>query len=217
MQAGGMMLGDVMKLRLLLTHKIGSISVVAVLGLVAITALYLWGSATQARMQKLADRWGALAANTSPLSNQMLLARRAEKDFLLRRDARYIAAHADVVKRMAATMEQMNGRFAELNQDALAQKLASSRGSYDTYVKHFQGLVDAVKANGLNENDGLQGTLRKSVHEIETEANRLKDAKLEAGMLMMRRHEKDYMLRGDAKYGATHKSAAAAFSEVLAA
>ena len=57
----------------------------------------------------------------------------------------------------------------------------------------------------------LQGTLRKSVHDIESAIKEFNDAKLEAGMLTMRRHEKDYMLRRDTKYGDELKKAATAF------
>jgi methyl-accepting chemotaxis protein len=94
--------------------------------------------------------------------------------------------------------------------------LNSARADYDAYTKHFDALANAMRKNGLTENDGLQGTLRKSVHDVESAIKQFKDAPLEAGMLTMRRHEKDYMLRRDTKYGDALKKAAAAFTDTLA-
>ncbi|MBL8573494.1 MAG: HAMP domain-containing protein [Hyphomicrobiaceae bacterium] len=61
---------------------------------------------------------------------------------------------------------------------------------------------------GFDENTGLNGRLRKAVHEIETLIEDTEREKLQVGdldplrvkMLMLRRHEKDFMLRGSDKY-----------------
>ena len=145
-----------MNLRLRLSHKIGVIGAIGVLGLVIVGGLYLFGSWTQARSQKTAEDASALAKLTNKLSIQMLQARRAEKDFLLRRDDRYAKNHGEVVKTVAANMDDITQRLTALNQAELAQNLATARADYDTYVKHFKALVDAVHKNGLTENDGLQ-------------------------------------------------------------
>ena len=49
----------------------------------------------------------------------------------------------------------MQQRLTALDQAELAQKLAAARADYDAYVKHFKALVDAMRKNGLTENDGL--------------------------------------------------------------
>jgi methyl-accepting chemotaxis protein len=68
---------------------------------------------------------------------------------------------------------------------------------------------------GLDENSGLQGALRGSVHEIETIIEAQKDAQLDAAMLMMRRHEKDFLARHDPKYQEKMKGAAERFRAIL--
>jgi methyl-accepting chemotaxis protein len=208
--------GAAMKFRLLLTHKIGALSAVGVLGLAIVGGLYFSGSWTQARYQKEADELSALAALSSKLSNQMLLARRAEKDFLLRREDRYVKAHGDTVKTIATNIDELTGRLAALNQSELLQKATAARADYDAYVRHFNELTNAVVKNGLRENDGLQGALRRAVHDIESPLKEFKDARLEAGMLTLRRHEKDFILRGDVKYVDDLKKSAAAFANALA-
>jgi len=52
----------------------------------------------------------------------------------------------------------------------------------------------------LNPKDGLYGALRKAVHNAESGIKELKDDQLMADMLMLRRREKDFMLRSDMKY-----------------
>src|ERR1700746_2323552 len=54
---------------------------------------------------------------------------------------------------------------------------------------------------GFNEKDGLQGKLRAAVHSVESKLKTFDQPRLSVLMLMMRRHEKDFMLRGDEKYG----------------
>lgn len=69
---------------------------------------------------------------------------------------------------------------------------------------------------GLTENDGLSGQLRQSVHQIEAELSPLGVPDLMVSMLMLRRHEKDFMLRGDAKYLARVDAQVAVFRTQLA-
>ena len=71
--------------------------------------------------------------------------------------------------------------------------------------------------SGLNETLGLSGSLRGAVHDIEAKLKEIDDPRLTSWMLMMRRHEKDFMLRRDQKYVGEMKKAAAEFSKALAA
>src|SRR5438046_1255111 len=68
---------------------------------------------------------------------------------------------------------------------------------------------------GLNETLGLSGSLRTAVHGIEAKLKEIDNPRLTSWMLMMRRHEKDFMLRRDQKYVGELKKAAAEFSKLL--
>lgn len=199
-----------------ISTKIASIGAISVLGLVIIGGLYLSSSWTLARYQKAAEDMSVLTVLINKLSTQMLLARRAEKDFLLRRNDQYVKTHDNIVQAIAANIDDINQRLAALDQTELAKKLTAARADYDGYVKHFKLLVDAMHKSGLTENDGLQGVLRKSVHDIESTIKEFNDPKLEASMLTMRRHEKDYMLRRNVRYIDEMKKAATIFTGVLA-
>ena len=56
----------------------------------------------------------------------------------------------------------------------------------------------------------------KGFHEIEAKLKEGDNPRLTVWMLMMRRHEKDFMLRRDTKYVGELKKAAAEFSKLLA-
>jgi methyl-accepting chemotaxis protein len=98
-----------------------------------------------------------------------------------------------------------------------------SRDLLKIYDSQFSNIVSIIRDLGFTETEGLQGSLRKSVHEVEDRlANFGKQdldplilAQLNVRMLMMRRHEKDFMLRGDAKYLPEMKLRAAEFAAVL--
>ena len=89
------------------------------------------------------------------------------------------------------------------------------RGFAD-YSRNFTGLVQAEIKLGLNEKLGLTGSLRGAVHDIETRLKEIDDPRLTSAMLMLRRHEKDFMLRRDEKYVGELKKTAADFAKSLA-
>jgi len=202
-------------LRVTLRHKIAAIGIVGVLGIILIGAIYWTGAASQARFQGSADRAAATAAANNSLYVALLEARRAEKDFLLRNDERYAQRQAEFAKAAAAKLgelkQQLSGELA-----GLLSKVEATQSGFDVYVKTFATLADAKRKLGLDQDAGLEGQLRKSVHEIESDLKALADARLDAAMLTMRRHEKDFMLRHDAKYGESMKTAAAEFAGLLA-
>jgi len=70
---------------------------------------------------------------------------------------------------------------------------------------------------GLNKDDGLTGHLRNAVHAVEKKLKALHQDKLMVSMLMLRRHEKDFMLRGLDKYLGKFNHEASNFGRLLAA
>ncbi|MEM8569072.1 MAG: GAF domain-containing protein [Bacteroidota bacterium] len=77
------------------------------------------------------------------------------------------------------------------NQSAVLELMKS----LDNYNKHFQSLIEAYRLRGFKDY-GIEGSLRQAIHDVE-EADFNYDR---AGMLMLRRHEKDFFLRKDLKY-----------------
>ncbi len=127
----------------------------------------------------------------------MLEARRSEKDFLGRKDMKYVARTDKVAKEAASHLKTAD---ANIKTPTYGPKIKKGLELIDRYIKEFHLVVGASQRMGLTNKEGLEGELRGAVHEAEDIITSCKDDSLMAAMLMLRRHEKDFMLRHDKKY-----------------
>ncbi len=133
----------------------------------------------------------AVQAARQELSN----ARRNEQQFLIARDpAAAIGVSASVAK--------IKEHLTELSNAAPERADASNKaaGLAETYLSSFNRLYELWVRRGLKPDQGLEGELRTSVHGIEGKVKEQDLPQLDVLMLMVRRHEKDYLLRGDPDY-----------------
>ena len=134
---------------------------------------------------------------TEQIESGMLQARRNEKDFLLRKDLKYVEKHN---KTMAASYNAIS-RLDTLVTSADGKQLVGALSArLKAYQSGFKSLAAEQQSVGLNEKAGLLGSLRKSVHDVEDRLKANNQIYLTSSMLMMRRHEKDYLARGKDKY-----------------
>jgi methyl-accepting chemotaxis protein len=94
-------------LRILLAHKIATIGAIGVAGVLVLGAIYHVGSANQDRYWQVAERAEGLLARTNALQIELLQARRAEKDFLLRADLKYAERHTELDRKIRSEIEQL--------------------------------------------------------------------------------------------------------------
>ncbi|BED87843.1 MULTISPECIES: methyl-accepting chemotaxis protein [unclassified Pseudoalteromonas] len=91
------------------------------------------------------------------------------------------------------------------------QEVMQQQGITAAQIEHFHALITNYNNNfsevvrlqqqiGLNPKDGLYGKLRNAVHEVEVLLKEQDNFELLSVMLQLRRAEKDFMLRFDAKY-----------------
>jgi methyl-accepting chemotaxis protein len=200
-----------------LTHKVMAIALIGLLSLVAFGAIYLAGRASQDASRTAAMNARAIADLNHRLASDMLDARRAEKDFQLRRDLAYAKRHAEISAEIGRELAELRSATRAGGFAALADKVDAVAKGFDNYDKEFTALEQAEVRLGLNETLGLSGSLRGAVHDIEAKLRDLDDPRLTSGMLMMRRHEKDFMLRRDAKYVAELTKSATEFAKAAAA
>jgi methyl-accepting chemotaxis protein len=85
-----------------------------------------------------------------------------------------------------------------LNQDN-KQKLVSVVNEIEAYQANFDTIHTLEKQLGFKD-WGLIGEMRKVIHSVETNIAKLNADKANVHMLMLRRHEKDFLLRKDIKY-----------------
>jgi methyl-accepting chemotaxis protein len=204
-------------LSLRITHKIAAIGLMGIAGLAAVGGIYVLGNSAQETHRTVAADARAISDGTNRLFVDLLEARRAEKDFLLRNEEKYAERHATLAKAIASDFDTLSSQIRSAGLSDLDAKITSVRAGFGGYLKHFTGVVEAKRKLGLDEGSGLEGALRKSVHAIETKLKDFDEPRLAVTMLMMRRHEKDFMLRRDPKYGGDMRKRGAEFAAGLAA
>ncbi|MBW3098758.1 HAMP domain-containing protein [Pseudohoeflea sp. DP4N28-3] len=93
-------------------------------------------------------------------------------------------------------------------QSHMADDLAAQLGEFRSHFEDYGDAVETVFAQdqrlGLTPDTGLEGTMRAAVHGIEELLAEANNETLQVSMLMLRRHEKDFILRGADKYITRH-------------
>jgi len=199
-----------------LTHKIMAIGIVGLVGLLAFGAIYQIGSWSQDASRAIAGNARTISDLNKKLSMEMLEARRAEKDFQLRRDEAYSKSHAALSAAIDRDFQQLETFVRSSGIDDISEEIGVAHNGFKNYLREFGTLAQAEIKLGLNETLGLSGSLRTAVHDIEAKLKESDNPRLTSWMLMMRRHEKDFMLRRDQKYVGELKKAAVEFSKLLA-
>jgi methyl-accepting chemotaxis protein len=128
---------------------------------------------------------------------KLLEARRHEKDFLARKDNKYLG-------RMDATVEELKNEAQHLVElgETLGVDASGAKSilkDIGEYHHSFNTVAELVHAQG-DKKSGIRGEMRSTAHQMETN---IKESGLDALMieyLMLRRHEKDFVLREDLKY-----------------
>ncbi|MDQ6952629.1 MAG: HAMP domain-containing methyl-accepting chemotaxis protein [Mariprofundaceae bacterium] len=124
--------------------------------------------------------------------------------------------------------EEVNYQSLSKNNDEEIEHLANALPTQDLKdtsdklseaMRHFDSearlMLEMREKLGLTEKLGLRGALRDSVHRAEHRIKSLKQDDLMVSMLMLRRHEKDFMLRHNPKYLMQQKNEMEHFSQLL--
>jgi len=199
--------------RMRLLYQISLIGGVALLIFIVVGAVQFIAEQQRRAAEEVAESALENKLVADAVSREFLNARRREKDFLLRMDEKYVSEHASVVENVNAGLEQLE-QAPELNAfDAQLQEIVTAFANYDA---KFAVVVGLQREIGLNEEEGLLGRLRSSVHNVEEALKKYNADNLTVIMLMMRRHEKDFLARLDPKYVGRIDDRLAEFGPALA-
>lgn len=124
--------------------------------------------------------------------------RKYEKNFLFYKQQEALTSFDKDFKQLSTKIKEL-------------QEVMQKQGITTAQVEHFHTLITNYNNNfsevvrlqqqiGLNPKDGLYGKLRNAVHEVEELLKEQDNFELLSVMLQLRRAEKDFMLRFDAKY-----------------
>ena len=145
-----------------------------------------------------AEELSELRYEIKNIESTILQLRRNEKDFLARKDLKYQAKYK---KNHEKLMKHIDSLWEGLTKhDIKKENLNTLKSVLKEYSQDFNNIVKVQQMIGLNPKDGLYGSLRNSVHNLEELLKKDKEYKLQVDMLMLRRAEKDFMLRSNLKY-----------------
>ncbi|AQS62130.1 hypothetical protein AGRHK599_LOCUS828 [Rhizobium rhizogenes] len=194
-----------------IAHRVSMLALAALCGIAVIAGMLLWQRQMEARYRVAEDtliqRDGVLTTLVDALHESRL----HQKDFLLSRDMNSVA-------QFDQTMGKVEQSIASLDSGAAAQtraKLEALSQGVVAYSDRMKTLVARNRELGLTPADGLEGAMRNGVHSIEKLIDAVANAEIRASMLMMRRHEKDFILRRDETYAMKHAAEVETFKALV--
>ncbi len=132
------------------------------------------------------------------LKSDMLMLRRNEKDFILRKDLKYLKKFNKNIAVLRADTKKLQENLSQ--NDISIQRVKEFEVIITEYQNKFQQFVTKQESIGLNEKVGLYGSLRASVHKVQQSAKASNNYELLAAVYDLRKQEKDFMLRRNTKY-----------------
>jgi methyl-accepting chemotaxis protein len=206
------------RIRILPRLRIGlriQIALLGILGVLLTGAICLAGLNLAASAQVESDRSVNLRQDVVGLSTNYLEAGQIATEFLRKHDEKQIDRHAGVLDAALAHLRAIETFVDQLPDGDPLKQDSALRSGLNLYKTRFQNLVAMQRALGLNENQGFQGKLRDAVRNVENKLAEFDQPRLANLMLMMRRLEKDFMLRGDEKYGDEFTRRQSEFADAL--
>ncbi|MCW9035017.1 MAG: bacteriohemerythrin [Rhodospirillales bacterium] len=173
------------------------IALIAITGFIAATLLYVTSANKQEAFlaTQLSETKGV--SYVGAVKEAFLQERRNEKDFFLRFKMKYAEEH----KKIEADVLPYFDKLKTIHQEPDEQQLVEDiKIKFTAYTAKFQEIVTNRNKIGLSPNKGMRGELRTLVKSVEENLRKYNQIQLTATMLMMRRHEKDFLMRLDPKY-----------------
>ena len=168
---------------------------ISVVGMIVVVVLSSKLNTTQMRLATIKQKLDTIEI-------LILQERRNEKDFLARKNPKYII-------RFQKNMAKLEDEIASLKDllskaDIATDEVVKLRNKLKIYKMQFSNIATQMKKIGFDEKDGLRGELRSAVHRAEKDVRDVKNSKLLSDILMLRRNEKDFIIRLQEKYLQKH-------------
>ncbi len=129
----------------------------------------------------------------------LLTARRHEKDFIARKDKKYIGRMEETLQEIQKLSDDIKAVGNQLGLTDIASVGPKVITAKNVYKAAFDDVAHLISERG-NKTEGIEGELRKHAHETEEAIKKLSADKLMIEYLNLRRYEKDLLLREDMKY-----------------
>ncbi len=199
-------------LGLRLMHKFLLIAFLTGVGYAVVGLAFFIQDLGQKDATRSASEAQSLLSQVKQIEFDLLEAQSIERKFLQTKDA-------NLVREFDATMAAARSRVDSLVLETADRTEAEIAGALGIILSQYQGKFDEMGAlwteRGLDHESGLHGSLRRSVRTVEGALAEFDQIYLAHSMLMMRRHEKDYMARLESKYVARMASEQERFADLL--
>ncbi len=192
------------------TKKIKNLSIKQLLittGIIASVLLFAIAIFTKYSLDTTLENYELLNSSKNLLISELKM-RKAEKDFISKEtinsayfetgESKYLNDFENEYKIVLQTIKKMQ-KQPDLKHLKLENELSSIEEHFFNYRELFLLLVSKLQSKGYKD-FGLEGQMRNEIHEVERSLEKFNDIKAEYFMLMLRRHEKDYLLRKELKY-----------------
>ncbi len=186
-----------MRFTLGLRQQVALLAGIGLVGLVLVGGIALVGQHHQGRATAAAGRAADMAARLGSLQTDLRELARIESGFLRQPSEALATRQRETTTSLRGQLEAFRPLLAAAGLDTEATDLAQALGLQE---ETFSAAAALRREAGFDETTGLQGALRNSVRDVERRLNGVADLRLTVLMLMMRRHEKDFIARGEARY-----------------
>ena len=166
----------------------------------AVFATFFYSALVDRRAEQQSLDIAHLNSELAELERTLASARDIEAKFRIDRKEARIGDHARVIQGASAQLKELVADEAALGFADSASRAAALQDLLDSYEENFALFADTRVVLGLDPASGLEGQLREAVHAAEKMVGSLALPKVEVTLLKMRRHEKDFIMRLDAKY-----------------
>lgn len=194
-----------------IAHRISMLALAALCGIAVIAGMLLWQRQMEARYRIAEDTLIQRDGVLTMLMDGLHESRLHQRDFLLSRDMNSVAEFDQTMDKVHQSLSSLEGSATpqvRAKLDALAQGTLA-------YTDRMKALVSKNRELGLTPTEGLEGAMRNGVHSIEKLIDVVANAEIRASMLMMRRHEKDFILRRDEAYTGKHAAEVETFKALV--
>jgi methyl-accepting chemotaxis protein WspA len=174
-------------------------------GLAMIFLICVMAYSVTAYFLSQSDGANALRWSVDGIQNRYLEARAVESDFLLRdlKDGDFyergqsqnLAKHEALMASLSRELEGLRGVASGRQKALMTEVPALLKAHEDGFLK----LVAGYREKGYKD-WGIEGEWRKAIHDVEQHLPKQGNGVLQVDYLELRRDEKDYLLRGEARY-----------------
>jgi methyl-accepting chemotaxis protein len=196
-----------------ISSRINLLASMSILVAALLSFSYFYGDHMISRDFQKQSEFGHLAKLVQEVEIQALTMRRNEKEFLLRKDAKYIKGYDTAEKAIFHALEEASGLSVS---KTVSANIKSLEQGVERHKDIFHNITKLQKKLGFDEKQGFRGQLQKAAGEVEGILKSTTHDGLMTRMLRMRSDEKDFKLQGNKKYIASISKKRSDFDDMLA-